>query len=121
LRALAASFISFHERYSHFFKTKTSSVASKAFQYLSGLVQTVRKNIERMVEVVPDTDYQSLQHFVTNSPWDARPVMNQVAMDADSLFEGSLDTGLIIDETSFPKSGKKSVAVNPVLRYFGQG
>jgi SRSO17 transposase len=112
LRALAASFISFHERYSHFFKTKTSSVASKAFQYLSGLVQTVRKNIERMVEVVPDTDYQSLQHFVTNSPWDARPVMNQVAMDADSLFEGSLDTGLIIDETSFPKSGKKSVAVN---------
>ena len=112
MRALAASFISFHERYSHFFKTKTSSVASKAFQYLSGLVQTVRKNIERMVEVVPDTDYQSLQHFVTNSPWDARPVMNQVAMDADSLFEGSLDTGLIIDETSFPKSGKKSVAVN---------
>ena len=65
-------------------------------------MQTVRKNIERMVEVVPDTDYQSLQHFVTDSPWDARPVMDQVAKDADSLFEGSLDTGLIIDETSFP-------------------
>jgi SRSO17 transposase len=106
------SFISFHERYSHFFKTKTSSVASKAFQYLSGLVQSVRKNIERMVEVVPDTDYQSLQHFVTDSPWRARPIMDQVAKDADRLFEGTLDTGLIIDETSFPKSGKKSVAVN---------
>lgn len=38
--------------------------------------------------------------------------MDQVAKDADALFGGNLDTGLIIDETSFPKSGKKSVAVN---------
>ena len=75
-------------------------------------MRSVRKNIERMVEVVPDTDYQSLQYFVTDSPWYARPIMDQVAKDADRLFEGTLDTGLIIDETSFPKSGKKSVAIN---------
>jgi SRSO17 transposase len=75
-------------------------------------VQAVRKNIERMTEVVTDSDYQSLQHFVTHSPWDSRPVMDQVAMDADRLLGGSPDTGLIIDETSFPKAGKKSVAVS---------
>ena len=74
-------------------------------------MQAGRKNVERMTEVVPDSDYQSMQHFVTDSPWQARPVMDQVALDADSLLGGSLDTGLIIDETSFPKAGKKSVAV----------
>ncbi|MEI6209881.1 MAG: IS701 family transposase, partial [Desulfuromonadales bacterium] len=75
-------------------------------------MQSVRKNVERMTEVVPDSDYQSLQHFVTHSPWESRPVMDQVATDADGLFGGDPDTGLIIDETSFPKAGKKSVAVN---------
>jgi SRSO17 transposase len=111
LLSLAASFVSFHERYSHFFTSKTKSVATQALHYLSGLVQSVRKNVERMTEVVPDSDYQSLQHFVTHSPWESRPVMDQVAMDADRLLGGSQDTGLIIDETSFPKVGKKSVAV----------
>jgi SRSO17 transposase len=107
--SLATSFVSFHKSYSHFFATKTRTVACQAFHYLSGLVQSVRKNVERMIEVVPDSDYQSLQHFVTHSPWESRPVMDQVAMDADCLFEGSLDTGLIIDETSFPNAGKKKV------------
>ena len=62
-------------------------------------MQSVRKNVERMIEVVPDSDYQSLQHFITHSPWESRPVMDQVAKDADDLFGGNPDTGLIIDET----------------------
>jgi hypothetical protein len=36
-----------------------------------------------MTEVVVDSDYQSLQHFVSDSPWSYRPVMDQVALDAD--------------------------------------
>jgi len=75
-------------------------------------VQSVRKNVERMTEVVPDSDYQSLQHFITHSPWEYRPVIDKVVKDADSLFAGDQDTGLIQDETSFHKAGKKSVAVN---------
>ena len=58
-----------------------------------------------MIEVVPDSDYQSLQHFVSHSPWESRLVMDQVAVDADRLFGGTPDVGLIIDETSFPKAG----------------
>jgi SRSO17 transposase len=108
---LATSFVAFHERYAHLFSTKTKTVATQALHYLSGLVQAVKKNVERMTEVVPDSNYQSLQHFVSDSPWDARPVMDQVAVDADALLGGNPDTGLIIDETSFPKAGKHSVAV----------
>jgi hypothetical protein len=62
---------------------------------LSGFVQSVRKNVGRMTEVVPDSEYQSSQHLLTHSSWDSRHVMDQVAMDADHLFGGTLDTGLI--------------------------
>ena len=106
---LASSFCLFHERYKKFFVTKTRSVVEQSLYYLSGLVQAVRKNVERMIEVVPDTEYQSLQHFTSHSPWDHRPVMDQVAGDGDHLLGGSPDTGLIIDETSVPKKGKMSV------------
>ena len=64
-----------------------------------------------MTEVVVDSDYQSLQHFVSDSPWSYRPVMDQVALDADRLLGGSSGTCLIIDETSIVKKGDKSVAV----------
>ena len=91
--------------------TKTRSVVTQSLQYLSGLLRTVRKNIERKTEVVPETEYQSKHHFTTHSPWAHRPVMDQVALDADRLLGGSPDTALVIDESSLPKKGKKSVGV----------
>jgi SRSO17 transposase len=108
---LSDSFCLFHERYKKFFITKTRSVVEQSRQYLSGLMQAVRKNVERMTELVPETEYQSLQHFTTHSPWEYRPVMDQVALDADRLLGGTPDSGLIIDESSMPKKGKKSVGV----------
>jgi len=72
-------------------------------------MQAIRKNVERMTEVVSDSEYQSLQHFISHSPWEHRPVMDQVAQDCDRLLGESPDTGLIIDETGIPKKGKKSV------------
>ncbi|WP_420828915.1 transposase [Desulfobulbus rhabdoformis] len=67
--------------------------------------------MERMIEVVPNTEYQALPHFVSTSPWDHRPVMDQVALDCDNHLGGTPDSGLIIDETSIPKKGKLSVGV----------
>ena len=107
----ASSFLRFHERYANYFITATRSAVSQSKSYLSGLLQAVRKNIERMTEVVPDTEYQSMQHFISHSPWEHQPVINQVAKDCDRLFDDSPDTALIIDESSMPKKGKKSVGV----------
>lgn len=102
--------MSFHGRYAQFFTTATRSVVSQAQHYLSGLVQAEHKNIERMTEVVPDTEYQALQHFISHSPWQSQPVMDQVARDGSRLLGGGVDTGMILDETSFIKKGDKSVA-----------
>lgn len=83
----------------------------QAEQYLSGLVQSARRNMERMAEVVPGTDAQALHHFLSNSPWDARAVMDQVACDLDELLGGESDSCLVIDESCIAKKGTKSVGV----------
>jgi hypothetical protein len=44
-----------------------------------------RKNMERMEEVVVETDEQQLQYMLTESGWDHHTVFDQVAQDADRL------------------------------------
>ena len=48
--------------------------------------------MERMAEVVTDTNDQELQHFITNSPWDAKAIMNQIACDVDNAIANSTDS-----------------------------
>lgn len=74
-------------------------------------MQASRKNMERMEEVVPDSNYQSLQHFISNSDWEARDVLDQVAREADRHLGGSESSCLLIDETAFQKKGESSVGV----------
>lgn len=107
---------------------KTNNVG-KCRQYLEGLFHDCKSNIERMAERVPDSDYQQLQHFISESPWDGFAVMHKVAEKVDQtlgLFrpspgilpgrEGS--RGLLLDESGWEKSGKKSVGV--ARQYIGQ-
>jgi len=91
--------------------TRTGSVFTTAQQYLCGLFQTDKKNMERMEEKVPDSDEQVLQQFLTNSPWSHRDVMNQVALDTDMTFGDDPDSCLIIDESGIPKKGDNSAGV----------
>ncbi len=112
LGEMSCRFVSYSARFSSFFKTKTRSVTSQASQYLKGLTQARKKNMERMAERIPNSDDQSLQHFLSNSPWDERPVIDQVAHDANILLKNHPDTGLYIDETGFLKKGTKSVGVH---------
>lgn len=74
-------------------------------------MQARRRNIERIRDVVPGSDEQALHHFIANSPWDHRPVLNRVAQDANALLGGTENSFLVIDETGFPKKGRDSVGV----------
>ena len=58
-----------------------------------------------MAEAVPDANEQVLQHFLSNSPWDANAVMTQVAMRSNDALQDGEDRCLLIDETSFIKKG----------------
>ncbi len=67
--------------------------------------------MERMVEAVPDSEWNAQQHFTTYSPWDAHDLMNRVERDANRLIGGQDDSFMVVDESAFSKKGTKSVGV----------
>ncbi len=84
-------------------------------EFIKGLFCTQRRdrNIERICEKIPDADYHRMQHFISDSPWDAFAVMQKVAADSNELFQGFNSVGLIIDESGEEKKGIHSVGVAP--------
>jgi SRSO17 transposase len=74
-------------------------------------MQAPKKNMERMAEVVPESDEQALQHFLSNSVWDHQAVQDQIALQADRQLGGHRDSALLLDECGITKKGKKSVGV----------
>lgn len=77
-------------------------------RYLLGLLSdSRRKSMSAMLERVSDPGtYQAFQHFITDAPWSAERVWRQLRT---VLPERS--GVLILDGTSFPKQGRRSVAV----------
>ncbi|NTW68113.1 MAG: IS701 family transposase [Nitrospirae bacterium] len=75
------------------------------------MIQSEKRNMERMAEVVPDINDQSYQHFVSESPWSHGEVLDQIAHDVDAAFGDSPDRFLLIDESATAKKGNKSVGV----------
>lgn len=74
-------------------------------------MQATRKNMERMEEAVAGADDQRLQYMLTESAWDHRAVLDQVALEVDQHLGGTEDSCLLIDESGFAKKGKHSVGV----------
>lgn len=91
---------------------KGKDVCGHARSYLSGLVGTQRrKNIGRIGEDVAASNYQGMQQLISDSPWDDRALMEQVAQGANELLGGDVHSALYLDETSFAKKGTASVGV----------
>jgi SRSO17 transposase len=77
--------------------------------YLRGLMlDGKRKSIQPMAERLPDGDEQALQQFVSQSPWDWRPVRQRLATQMTAAVDPD---AWIVDDTGFPKYGNASVGV----------
>jgi SRSO17 transposase len=77
--------------------------------YLRGLMlDGKRKSIQPMAGRLPDGDEQALQQFVSQSPWDWRPVRQRLAQQMTAAVDPD---AWIIDDTGFPKFGTASVGV----------
>ena len=78
-----------------------------------------------MTERIPDSDYDQLHHFISESPWDSFAVMDSVAEKVQETLSinppilcKTTSKGLILDESGWEKSGNKSVGV--ARQYIGQ-
>ncbi len=122
MQSLVDHLTDYLQDYGPVLKTETRDTSVLAERYISGLLHTERGkgNIERMLEEV-DVDnegdgYQQVQHFITDSPWDALEVMEKVACDTSALYASQpgyqeQDVGYIIDESAHLKKGTQSVGV----------
>ncbi len=109
---MARRFIDCCEMFEHHFIVRGHDVSRHARHYLSGLLgKERRKNLERIEADVADSDYEGMQQFLSNSPWEHGVGMQQVATEAGSTLGPAADTALYLDETSFVKKGDASVGV----------
>jgi SRSO17 transposase len=78
--------------------------------YLRGLLeQGARKSLEPIVDRLGgDADYQSMQQFVADSPWDPALVVKAVAERVAPEIDVE---AWVLDDTGFPKDGKDSPGV----------
>jgi SRSO17 transposase len=78
--------------------------------YLRGLLeQGARKSLEPLVERLGgDADYQSMQQFLADSPWDPALVVKAVAERVVPEIDVQ---AWVLDDTGFPKDGKDSPGV----------
>jgi len=78
--------------------------------YLRGLLeQGARKSLEPIVDRLGgDADYQSMQQFVADSPWDPGRVVRATAQRVAPEIEVE---AWLLDDTGFPKDGKDSPGV----------
>ena len=99
--------------YQSVFKLKTIDLCGNSVKYLEGLfcAERSKRNIERMVEK-SKAQYQSQQHFITDSPWSASQLMMEVAQKVNTALGDTKLQALNIDENSNKKSGKHSVGVS---------
>ncbi|MET7692316.1 IS701 family transposase [Streptomyces sp. NPDC005483] len=82
---------------------------AKSDCYLRGLMlDGRRKSVQAMAERLPDGNEQNLQQFVNQSTWDPLPVRRRIAQRMVSRVGPD---AWAVDDVSFPKDGKMSVAV----------
>lgn len=105
-RALLDRFGAFMDGFATCFSRAPQRVA--ASQYLEGLFgDSERKSMQAMHGRLSDpVSYQALQHFITDSPWDAQRVWQHLRTHVPAR------VGLLaIDDTGLPKQGRHSVGV----------
>lgn len=113
---LAQELYTFIDEYTDVFTSRTHSTVEKAKQYVSGLFQAEKSNIEKMSEAVKESNHQNLNHFISQSPWEADALMTRVGHDVEQELQTVAQrTGqplcYIVDESGWRKQGLESVGV----------
>lgn len=105
-RALLQRFGQFADQFATCFNRAAQRDA--ATQYLDALFNdSERKSMQAMHGRLSDPgSYEALQHFITDSPWEAAPLWTRLRALVPSR------RGILaVDDTSFPKQGHHSVGV----------
>lgn len=114
-QAVAVPALAVRERLEEFMGFVTGGLARSeqrrnAALYARGLIeQGPRKSLEPLAgRLGEEADYESLQHFLADSPWDSGLLMQAVA---ELVSPAISPEAWVLDDTGFPKDGKRSPGV----------
>ena len=105
---LAVRLRSFWRRFRFCFRTQTRDGSEHAFHYLSGQLRLESKRTFVNLARTAAVSEQNIQHFMSNSPWAASAVFQQVQAEitaTPALGQGGM---LVLDESAEAKSGDQS-------------
>jgi len=107
-------------RFRNCFKTKTRDTSKQALVYMQGSLTMEEKrnysNIARRVNQ-PQDDGQNLQQFMSDSPWQARAVFDQI--QAEVCQRPELQGGMLtLDESGDKRAGSGSAGAT--RQYLGR-
>lgn len=113
---IVGSFEAFHAEFAELFGRREARARSQ--EYLRGLLLQTgdRKNAENLSEYVA-AHPRALQRFLTEAPWDDQAVVEQLQAVVSPRLSHR-DAVWAIDDSGFPKQGKKSAGV--ARQYCGQ-
>lgn len=93
------------------FQVGRKDVLATAIDYARSIWCSRLSNIEKLTETGLTGTYHILQHFISDSPWDHRELMDITSKEASKLMPQKKLSGLSIDETGVRKKGRHSVGV----------
>jgi SRSO17 transposase len=101
----------YHQQFTSLWQRRAQRHWSR--KYLEGqMLELERKSIEPMAQALEGGNVQALQQFISDSPWDDEPIIEQhQALVAETL--GAPEGLVILDGCEFPKQGADSVGVAP--------
>lgn len=103
---------SFWGVYQRWMKTKTRDTSEYGYQYMSGLLRMDEERNMANIARQTGVSEQNMQHFISQSPWPGRAVMEGVQQEIAMRGELSEGAMLLLDESADDKAGKWSVGAS---------
>lgn len=109
VRSLAKRLSSCWERFQPCFQTMTRNTSHYAFDYVSALLRMDTNRNFAQIGRNTHQDPQNIQHFMTNSPWSARAVLQQVQHEIANTPQLLVGSVLLLDESGEEKASAHTV------------
>lgn len=101
----------FWQRYRHHFRNSTRDPSPYAYHYISALLRMKTKRYFAEIGRETGVPGENIQHFMSNSPWLARPIYQQIQSEIAAI--PALHGGaLVVDDSADAKSGPHSAGAS---------
>ena len=100
-------------RYQKCFITKTRDTSIYAYHYMAAQLRLSDQRHFTKIGQTADVSMQNIQHFMSQSPWDHRPVLQQIQKEISQSPALQVGGFLLLDESAVEKAGTHSVGAAP--------